>query len=256
MTEWKWDPDDFAALWYSDAHDRFPHPLRYVSRFAFLGEAAAHREKVRAGYDRDELERIQLAFHTLAASDFRIEIIGGTTKTRRGGEGEYRVVGGSTAYQAVVLSQAAYDGVDGPITCRLFRPEHLAGRLTAAMPSCAPGKQPAATFHLADLDPARTPHRSSFAHRSPREEYQRLALRPADGGGNACLFTGPLHSRPDPWYATQWYDITGDGRYQEHRVRDQLTVRPATGATLTEQFAHWIERARRRIREEAEEAVW
>ncbi|NEW40812.1 ESX secretion-associated protein EspG [Nocardia cyriacigeorgica] len=256
MTEWKWDPDDFAALWYSAANDRFPRPLRYISRFAFRGEAAVHREKVRANYDDDQLERIQLAMHTLAESDFRIEIIGGTTRTKRGKEGEYRVVGASTAYQAVVLSQTAVDDVDGAITCRLFRPEHLATRLTALLPSCAPGKQAAATFHLDDLDPSRAPGRSSFAHRSPREEYQRMVLRPADGGGNACLLTGPIHSRPDPWYATQWFDITGDGRYQEHRVRDKISVRPATGATFTEQFSHWIDRARRRLREEAEEAAW
>ncbi|WP_280234653.1 ESX secretion-associated protein EspG [Nocardia cyriacigeorgica] len=256
MIEWKWDPDDFAALWYSDAHDRFPRPLRYVSRFAFRGEAAAHRETIRAGYDRDELERIRLAFHTLAASDFRIEILGGTTRTKRGREGEYRVVGASTAYQAVMLSQTAIDGVDGRITCRLFRPEQLPARLAAALPACAPGKFAPATFHLADLDPSRTPGGSSFAHRSPREEYQRLVLRPADGGGNAGLLTGPIHSRPQPRYATQWFDITGDGRYQEHRIRDQLTVRPATGATFTEQFTHWVDRTRRRLREEAEEVAW
>ncbi|MBF6436875.1 ESX secretion-associated protein EspG [Nocardia cyriacigeorgica] len=254
MSEWRWDPDDFAALWYSDAHDRFPRPLRYVSRFRFLGEVAAHREKVRTGYDGDELERIQLAFHTLAESDFRIEILGGTTKTKRGREGEYRVVGASTTYQAATLSQTAIDGVDGPITCRLFRPEQLPNRLTAALPACAPGTHPAATFHLADLE--QRSEQRSFAHRTPREEYQRLALRPADGGGNAGLLVGPLHARPDPWYAFQWFDLTGDGRYLEQRNREQLNVRPAAPQMFTEMFTNWIVRARKRLREDAQEPVW
>jgi hypothetical protein len=33
MAEWTWEPDDFAALWFSPANDRFPNPLRFTSRF-------------------------------------------------------------------------------------------------------------------------------------------------------------------------------------------------------------------------------
>ncbi|WP_107654889.1 ESX secretion-associated protein EspG [Nocardia suismassiliense] len=142
MTEWTWEPDDFAALWYSDAHDRFPGPLRYTSRFALRDEFAAHRHAVRDRYTADELEEIQLALHTLGTSDVRIEILGGTSKhkksTGRDDLREYRIIGARNAYHAVTLMQAGTATEHGPIRVRMFRPESLAARTVQALPAPPP----------------------------------------------------------------------------------------------------------------------
>lgn len=160
MPEWTWEPDDFAALWYSDAYDRFPSPLRYTSRFAFNDDARAHRLAVRAGYTREELAGIQVALDTLGASELRIEILGATSAHKRStGPGDmrkYRIVGARTEAHAVTFSQAGTDTEHGPIHVRLFRPETLAARLVSALPVCVPGTAEPATFHPEDLDRAAT----------------------------------------------------------------------------------------------------
>ncbi|PXX60284.1 ESAT-6 protein secretion system EspG family protein [Nocardia tenerifensis] len=258
MAEWTWEPDDFAALWYSDAHDRIPSPLRYTSRFALRDEFAAHRRAVLDRYTADELEEIQLALHTLGTSELRIEILGGTSKHKNstGPDDlrEYRIIGARNAYHAVTLMQGGTATEHGPIRVRLFGPESLPARIVQSIPSCAPGGAAPATFHPDDLAPRRDGHLEDATHQSPRERYQRLLGRPADGGGTAVLLTAPLHTHAQPSNVLQWHDITGDGRYTELRG-SHITVRPTAPADLATQFTAWIDRARKRL-EDAREDAW
>ncbi|MCX4097098.1 ESX secretion-associated protein EspG [Nocardia sp. alder85J] len=246
MAEWAWEPDDFAALWENDANDRFPFPLGYVSRFRTNGEVAAHRELVRGRYDADETELIQLAFHTLAAADLRIEIIGASTVLGEGELHEYRMVGARNAYHAVLLSQTVADGIEGTIRCRLFRPEQLPTRMARLLPAYPAGAGKPDTFHLDDLRAAAVPNEAA-------QRFQRKFDRPSAGGGSAVLRTGPLHGRPTPHNAVQWLDLVGDGRYLQLRTTEHVSVRPATPAAITACFAAWIDRRLRRLRADADE---
>ncbi|MFI7667892.1 hypothetical protein [Nocardia sp. NPDC049526] len=108
MAEWHWESDDFAALWFSLANDRFPDPLRFTSRFAYRDDFDAHRATVRERYSPDELEEIHLALHTLTTSTIRIQIFGGTTRHENpdGGVRVYRIVGARTDQRAMSLIQA------------------------------------------------------------------------------------------------------------------------------------------------------
>ncbi|MET8775298.1 ESX secretion-associated protein EspG [Nocardia sp. NPDC004654] len=246
MGEWSWETDDFAALWLGDAHDRIPSPLRHLSRFAFRDEFAAHREAVRQRYSTDELDEIRAALHTLGTSELRIEILGGSCKHRastgRDDLREYRIIGARTGHRAVTLSQYGTDSEHGPIRLRAFDADQLPARLTQAVPACTPGAEKPATFHPDELSPRRDGYLQDNARNTPRERYQRLLGRPADGGGSAVLLTGPLHTHATPRNVVQWYDISGDGRYTELRGA-HITVRPTTPADLTTQFATWITRA-------------
>lgn len=250
MAEWLWEPDDFAALWYSAAHDRFPSPLRYTSRFAFRDEFDAHRAAVRGRYGADELEEIQLALHTLGTSRVRVEVLGGTCRhkrsTGRDDLREYRIIGARNTFHAVTLMQSGTDGEHGAIRVRLVRPEQLPGRLAAEIPPCAPGAAPAATFHPDDLAPPRDKYLQDNARNTPREKYHRLLSRPADGGGTAVLLTGPIHTESTPASVVQWYDITDDGRYTELRAA-HITVRPTTAADLATHFTTWFDDAWHRL---------
>ncbi|MET9024120.1 ESX secretion-associated protein EspG [Nocardia sp. NPDC004168] len=250
MAEWTWDPDDFAALWYGDAHDRIPSPLRYTSRFAFRDDFAAHRAAVWQRYSADELDEIAAAFRTLGDSDLRIEILGGTCKHKNstGPDDirEYRILGARDTYRAVVLSQAGNQHEHGPIRARLFPAEQLPARLVNAIPPCAPGAEKPATFHPDDLVPRRDTYLQDNARNTPREQYQRLLGRPVDGGGTAVLITAPLHTHTKPTKVLQWHDITTDGRYTEHRT-DHITVRPTTPTDLTTHFTTWIDQALQRL---------
>ncbi|WP_405161836.1 ESX secretion-associated protein EspG [Nocardia sp. NBC_01499] len=250
MTEWTWEPDDFAALWYSDAHDRFPGPLRYTSRFALRDEFAAHRRAVHDRYSADELEEIQLALHTLGTSDMRIEILGGTSKHKNStGDDdlrEYRILGARNPYRAVTLMQGGTATDHGPIRVRMFRPESLPARIVQAIPSCTPGTAAPATFHPDDIAPRRNGYFEDVARQTPREQYQRLLGRPTDGGGSAVLVAAPLHTLAEPWNVLQWHDITNDGRYTEIRG-PHITVRPTTPADLTTHFTTWLDRAQQRL---------
>lgn len=256
MPEWTWEPDDFAALWYSPARDRFPGPLRYTSRFVLRDEFAAHRDEVHRRYTADELEEIQLAMHTLETSDIRIEILGGTSR-HRASTGpsdyrEYRILGARNLYHAVVLRQSGTEYDHGPIRLWLIRTENLPARLTAAVPACRPGTAEPATFHPDDLTPHRDGYLVDAVRDTPHERYQRLLGRPGDGGGTAVLRAGPLYTDPTPWRVLQWHDITGDGRYTELRST-HITIRPTTPADLTTQFTTWIDRARHRLSESHDE---
>lgn len=248
MTKWIWELDDFAALWYRDGIDRFPQPLRYLSRFRTRNPFLAHASAVRARYDRDELDLIRRALHTVSHGEMRIEIRGSSTATPKGRVREYRIVGSRTAHSATVLAQSVLDGVLGPVHANLIAPGQLPKYLAGLLPACKPGRETPGTFHIDDLGPEN--NRQRGYQRSPGELYRAVALRPADGGGNAHLRVGSILGRPDPWFGTQWYDITGDGRYLEKRMREHITVRPAGESDFASGFADWIERAQRRLRDE------
>ncbi|WP_280346711.1 ESX secretion-associated protein EspG [Nocardia neocaledoniensis] len=251
MNEWVWEPDDFAALWYSEGIDRFPRPLHLLSKFRTAEEYEANRARVRATLGQDEL--IRLALHTLTFGQFRIEIKGGSIATDQGDLREYRVVGAQHYEHAVVLAQATVDDVDGPIHARLFPAAQLPQRLSARVPKCGPGSHPILTLPTADLQSPPAPR--SYAQRTPREQFEALTRRPIDGSGQARLFVGHILDRPAPWFSTQWIDVTADGRYLQIRTPDRITVRPATPADLTTGFTGWIDRTHRRLRQ-AETADW
>lgn len=248
MPEWTWDTEDFAALWYSEAHDRFPRPLKYLSRFTTENAFARHRMEVRARYSGDELERIGLALHTLSTSEYRIEILGGSTADATGIT-EYRIVGARNHRYAVTLTQRCRTGEYGPVHTHLARAESLPRALVRALPDRPAGTRPAETFHPGDLEPARDHHLQDNSHNSPRERYRRLLRRPSVGGGSAGLRIGHFHTRPDATRTIQWYDIADDGRYTETRGR-HITVRPADPGDLTTRFTAWLDDADRRLRDD------
>ncbi|WP_063065847.1 ESX secretion-associated protein EspG [Nocardia violaceofusca] len=246
MAEWSWDPDDFAVLWYSDANDRIPVPLRYTSKLATNDEVTAHRAAVRARYGTDEFEQLNLALHTLTTSELRIEIHGESAVLGKGRPREYRVIGARTPYHAVMLTQTADGDADGPVRCRLFPTDQLAGRLAAIVPGCPPGNGKPGTFHIDDL---RGPD-DGYTRNSARDRFHRLTARPLDGTGMAGLLAGYLHSRPEPWNILGWFDVTGDGRYLREQSREHIAIRPAASRDLAAHFETWIDRAVRRLREE------
>lgn len=253
MSEWSWATDDFAALWYSEARDRIPSPLRYTSRFRLRDEFAAHRRAVSERYDPDERDEIDAALGTLADAEIRIEVLGGSSRHRQStgpdDVRQYRIVGARTAFRAVTAVQYGTDAEHGPIRLRMSRAEDLPARLAAAIPGCRAGSAEPATFHPDDLRQSRDSYLEDNGHNTPRDRYRRLLGRPADGGGSAMLLAGPLNRLDPPLAAVQWYDITGDGRYTERRGA-HVSVRPTTTADLAGVFAGWIERADRRLREE------
>ncbi|MGA6206551.1 ESX secretion-associated protein EspG [Nocardia testacea] len=256
MSEWTWEPDDFAALWYSDAYDRFPSPLRYTSRFAFNDEARAHRLAVRERYTPEERAAIQVALDTLGTSKMHIAIFGGTVahkrSTGRGDMRNYRIVGARTESHAVTMSQAGNAEDFGSIQVRLLRPEQLAARLVAALPGCAPGTAGPETFHPDDVD-SRPEQFENPQRTRARDRYRRLVRREADGGGCAVLRMGRFDANADPLRSLEWHDITGDGRYTEQRGT-HITVRPATPAEFTRHFGGWLDLAWRRLAEERADA--
>lgn len=246
MSEYVWDPDDFAALWTSDGRDTFPAPLSYLSRFAYNDEVEMHRKQVRARYTDLELDDIEQAMRAVGDCLARIEILGGTTV--HGVLREYRIVGGRTPTTAAVFIQTTTEsGADGRIRVRPCRPADLGTQLATAVPRRDAGRLPQATFQPHDL--AARP--GNGLTRSPREQYQALVARPTDGGGVAAIFSGPLHARVDPADTVQWYDVVDDGRYLERRTRSQVLVRPGSGPELGAAFTKWLESAARRAAEQS-----
>ncbi|GGN86272.1 ESX secretion-associated protein EspG [Nocardia rhizosphaerihabitans] len=255
MSEWTWEPDDFAALWLNDAHDRFPGPLGYTSRIPTVTEERAHRAAVHARYDREETELIQLAFHTLSNCDLQIRIVGESTRLGGGRRRMYRLLGAQTAHHAVLLSQTVTDDVEERIRCRLFRPDNLPGRIAKLLPEFAAGRSSSRTFHIDDIAAARRGGTDGYRD-SPSKQFERLVSQPRDGGGIAELLPGPLDARTDSWYSAQWFDLTEDGRYLLRRDRDQVQVRPAAADDLRALFANWIDRTLSRLRERENEPAW
>ncbi|WP_330253515.1 ESX secretion-associated protein EspG [Nocardia sp. NBC_00565] len=257
MPEWTLDTEDFAALWYSDANDRFPRPLNYRSRFAFREDFTAHRDVVRGQYSADEFEELELALRTLSSSDMRFEILGGTRKHKNSNgtdPREYHIVGARNPYHCVVLFQAVLGKDNGPIRLRMSRAENLPSYLVKSIPACKPGTHRPATFHPDDLRGPNNSHFETVGRSTPREQYRRLLGRPSDGGGAAGFLVAPLYARPEPSNTMQWYDIIDDGRYTELRGQ-HISVRPTTPDDITSQFTIWIERALQRLRE-AEQDQW
>ncbi|WP_280233992.1 ESX secretion-associated protein EspG [Nocardia cyriacigeorgica] len=257
---WTWEPDTFAALWFDDGNDRMPPPLRYRSRFPTLGGYDAHCAAVNAQYRGDERERIDLLKHTLANCDMRVEIFFGS-KAHRGGDGrsrkDLRIVGARNYSYGAVLSQTAIGEDFGDIRAQLIRADQLPAALAASIPPCSPGRERPATFDLQDLKPhSDTGYFGDDARSRERERFDRLALRPADGGGNAILRLGNFHAAHSRFRAMQWYDITGDGRYLEQRNRTHLDVRPAEPKDFTSAFTRWIEDGVRTLREKEEDAYF
>ncbi|MFR9753403.1 ESX secretion-associated protein EspG [Nocardia sp. 004] len=253
MTEWVWEPDAFAALWYSEGIDRFPRPLRFLSKYQTRDAYDAHRARVLAALDEEQRELIRLAFHTLTEGQLRIEIRGGSTATDRGAIREYRVVGACTTDYGMALAQSTVDDIDGPVHGRLFPAEQLPRRLARLLPACPAGAQPAATFAVRDLNSRSAPEH--YSRRSPREQYEALTRRPIDGGGNARLLVGHILERPAPWYSMQWVDVTGDGRYLRHRTSEHIDIRPVVAADFAAGFTTWIDHARGRLRAD-ESSTW
>ncbi|TLG11500.1 ESX secretion-associated protein EspG [Nocardia cyriacigeorgica] len=257
---WTWEPDTFAAFWFDEGNDRMPPPLRYRSRFDTIGAYEAHCAAVRASYDQDERERIELLKHTLSKCDMRVEIFFGS-KAHRGGDGrtrkDLRIVGARNYSYAAVLSQTAIGEQFGDIRAQLIRADQLPAALTASIPPCQPGRERPATFDLQDLKPGSdTGYFGDDSRRRERERFERLALRPADGGGNAILRLGNFHAAHNRHRGLQWYDISGDGRYLEQRSRTHLDVRPANPQDFTSTFTRWIEDGVRVLREQEEDSFF
>lgn len=251
MTEWIWEPDDFAALWYSPGRDRFPSPLGYTSRLSTAAAADQHRAMVFGRYDVEERELIELAFHTLTTAQLRIVIMGESNAIGRGVTKEYRVVGARTPHRAVLLTQTAtLEGVEERIRCRLLRPEQLPGRLSWIIPECTAGATAADTFHVEDLSARNT---NSWSV-TPGQRFDKLVKRPRDGAGWAELRTGDVSSRGEPWSTARWFDFTDDGRYLLQLNHEHLKVSPAGPNDLTGLFTGWIERGLNRLREDEEQA--
>jgi len=246
MAEWAWEPDDFAALWFSDANDRIPGLLRFTSRFVYRDDFELHRPAVRGRYNADELEQIDLALHTLTTSDMRVEILGHTTKYQgsKGASREYRIIGARNLHHATVIYQLTEGERDGRIRVHSCRPEHLGARLVAVIPPRDPGAQPPITVHPKDI----RDNRQSATASTPAERYRRLLARRIDGNGTAAFLQAPIHADPTPAHEVAWCDFD-DGRYLQVRA-DHITIRPATPKDLSARFNAWFESARQRLRED------
>ncbi len=254
MTEWTWEPDDFAALWYSLGRDRFPFPLGYTSRLVSVAEVDRHRSMIQSRYDTDERELIELAFHTLTASQLRIEILGESNAIGKSGTKEYRVIGARTPHHAVMLTQTAtLEGVEERIRCRLLRPEQLPGRLSWIVPEYAAGRGATETFHLDELE-SKGRESDSWSV-TPRQRFDKFVHRPREGTAWAQLRTGQITDRPQPWSSARWFDFRDDGRYLMQRNREHVRMTPAGSEDLTKLFTNWIDRALTRLREQEEQAV-
>ncbi|WP_336086261.1 ESX secretion-associated protein EspG [Nocardia sp. SSK8] len=243
MTAWTLDPDDFAAHWYSDAVDRFPRPLHYLSRFQYQQDFDNHRARLLDSYTRDDLIEIRRAIDTVTTATWHIEISGSTTKTRDNTTAQYRIHATHNGYQAVILDQIIRNGHDGPITIHLGRPENLPQRLTTYLPKLAPGTHPAVTFPTRDTKPSHDTYFEDVAHNSPHERYRRFINRPTHGGGSAALYQGTILDRPTPTHTLEWRDFTDDGRYNFIRKYGDLTVSPATAQNQAGRFSVWIDEA-------------
>ncbi|MFE3546575.1 ESX secretion-associated protein EspG [Nocardia sp. NPDC059177] len=241
MTSWTLDPDDFAVHWYSDAVDRFPRPLHYLSRFQYQQDFDNHRAALLADTTRNDLVDIRRAIEVATTSTWHIEITGSTTKTRDNSTAEYRIHATHNGYQAVIVDQIIRDNVDGPITIHLGRPENLPQRLTSYLPKLDPGTHPATTFPTRDTTPSRDSYFEDVAHNSPHERYRRFIDRPTHGGGSAALYQGAVLDRTTPTHTLEWRDFTDDGRYTITRTPHDLTFHPTTPQKQANKFTHWID---------------
>ncbi|MFE1594742.1 ESX secretion-associated protein EspG [Nocardia sp. NPDC058705] len=254
MATWTLDPETFAAHWYSDANDRFPRPLKYLSRYRTEDEFTQFRSRVQADLQPDTREEIDLAMHTLATSPTRIEILGCTVRHRAStgadDSKEYRIIGARDHHRAVLAFQGGRSDEYGDIRLRLFARDSLPAQLDSAIPARGPGRQAPATFDPGDLEPRDGGYFDDTARDSPREKYQRLLGNRGDGYGIARLYVGTGQPPADHAGVLRWFDVTNDGRYIETRGQ-HVNVRPATGNDLTTRFAAWIDRADRQLNQKS-----
>ncbi|GEM29747.1 hypothetical protein NN3_07540 [Nocardia neocaledoniensis NBRC 108232] len=246
MSEWTWDPDDFAALWLNDGRDRFPRPLHFTSRFRYREDFDAHARGVRARYTGEESSAIELALNTLAAATIRVEVF---AETGPSGSHVHRIVGARDLHNAVIAAQTVIDGVDGPIWVRRGRPENLGKGIASRIPPCAPGRRRAEEFFTRDLEPDYNNHFTDVAHNTPIERYNRVVAHPRSGSGSAAIRTGDINTRTDPERYIEWLDMADDGRYIVHRTRERLTIESGDTAALATIVTGWIDRALERQRE-------
>lgn len=248
MSEWNWEPDDFAALWFNDGRDRFPRPLHFTSRFRYREEFDAHGRSVRARYPKDESEAIELALRTLATADLRIEVSadtgidGPTTRT-------HRILGARTLDYAVIAAQSSVNGTEGPIWVRRGRPENLGKGIASCIPNCAPGRHRAEEFYIRDLEPDLDNYFTDVARNSPRERYQRFSNRPLTGSGAAVIRGDDHHGRSAPIRIIEWLDYADDGRYLQRRTHDRIRIEPGNDLKLAAEMTQWIDAELRRLRE-------
>ncbi|MFD4432936.1 ESX secretion-associated protein EspG [Nocardia sp. NPDC058497] len=247
MSEWTWDPDDFAALWLNDGRDRFPRPLHFTSRFRYREEFDAHGREVRARYTDAESAAIALALNTLATADIRLEVSADNGVEDSGNHTHYRIVGARDLHNAVIAAQTVVNGADGPIWVRRGRPENLGKGIATRIPPCAPGRHRPDEFHIQDLAPDRTNYFTDTARNSPRERYDRLIDRPLAGSGCAALRIGDFHTRDIPRRVIEWFDFESDGRYIHHKNSDRIRIEPGTNSDLQSIMVRWIDNEMHRI---------
>lgn len=242
MSEWNWDPDDFAALWLNDGRDRFPRPLHFTSRFRYREEFDAHGRDVRARYIGEESSAIELALNTLATADLRIEVSAETGTNRSDSHTHHRIVGARNLHHAVIAAQTVVNGVDGPIWVRRGRPENLGKGIVTRIPACAPGRYSPEEFYTRDLEPGCDNYYfTDVARNSPIERYKCLIDRPLTGSGCAAIRSGDFHSRTAPTRFIEWLDYADDGRYIQHRNADLIRIHPGDNTVLSSQLSRWIE---------------
>ncbi|MFD4431527.1 ESX secretion-associated protein EspG [Nocardia sp. NPDC058497] len=253
MPSWTFDPETFAAHWYSDANDRFPRPLKYLSRYRTEDEFSQFRSRVRAEVQPSDREEIDLAMFTLATAPIRIEVLGCTVRHRASTDAddskEYRIIGARDHHRAVLAFQGGRSDEYGDFRLRLFAPDGLPAQLDSAIPACGPGKQSPATFDPRDLEPRDDAYFDDAARDSPREKYQRMLGTRGDGYGIARLYVGIGQSPADHAGVLRWFDVTNDGRYTETRGQ-HVSVRAATRDDLTTRFAAWVDRADRQLNQQ------
>ncbi|MGW5573248.1 ESX secretion-associated protein EspG [Nocardia thailandica] len=243
MTEWTLEPDEFAVHWYSDAVDRFPRPLHYLSLFQSEEEFANFRTATLLGCPGDDLTGIRRAIEVATSASWRIELSGSTCRTRDQTMAEYRIHATMNEFGAVIFDQIIRDGRDGPVTVHLVRPESLAQRVIRLLPALQPGGRSSEVYST-------TRHRDSYledvAHNSDGDRYRRFIERPTTGGGSAALYLGTILDRPTPEMTTEWRDYTEDGRYTINRHPHETSVRPATPESQADEMSRWIDFATRR----------
>lgn len=177
MSEWILEPDDVAALWYSEAIDRFPPPLEFLSRFEYLEEYRAHRATLESRFPDDALRAIREALAVVAGSTRRIEIVGGPAPESAVDRGGYRVLGACDGSRAALLTQGI-GALRGRIAVRTCRPDDLPTLLAAAIHS--------------SVEPAPSSHRSE------------------PGGGAAGLRLGPIYRRSEAVDMVEWHASADD----------------------------------------------
>ncbi|MFC6013461.1 ESX secretion-associated protein EspG [Nocardia lasii] len=240
MSEWSWAPDDFAALWFNEARDRFPRPLHFTSRFRYREEFEAHRAAICSRYASEETRAIELALGTLEKSEIRIEVSAETGLLDPSDRVLHKIVGVRDIEHAVIAAQSISNEIAGPVWVRQGRPDYLGNGITSRIPECAPGTLRGEEFYQRDTKLERDSYFSDVAYNSPRERYARLVNRPLVGMGSAVIRIGGLHSRSEPVRIMEWLDFADDGRYDRRIVGDVVRIFPVRRAGIAAELTQWL----------------